>query len=57
MNTDIMAIDEVAAHLKRTEKTACRLAAEGEITGFFVGVSSRLKKTNVEVGIDKKTIQ
>ena len=54
MNTDIMAIREVAAYLKLTEKTAYRLAAEGKIPGFKVGGSWRFKRNQIEQWIDRQ---
>lgn len=57
MTTDIMTIKEVATYLKLTEKTAYRLAAQGQIPGFKVGGSWRFKKADIEAWIDKKMAQ
>lgn len=55
MPTDIMTIHEVAEYLKLNEKTAYRLASEGEIPGFKVGGSWRFKRQDIERWIDRKT--
>lgn len=55
MPTDIMTIREVAEYLKLNEKTAYRLAAEGEIPGFKVGGSWRFKRQDIERWIVRKT--
>ena len=55
MPTDIMTIQEVAEYLKLNEKTAYRLASEGEIPGFKVGGSWRFKRQDIERWIDRKT--
>ena len=55
MPTDIMTIREVAEYLKINEKTAYRLAAEGEIPGFKVGGSWRFKRQNIDRWIAGKT--
>ena len=39
MTDEVLALKEVAAYLKLIEKTACRLAAEGELLAFKVGGS------------------
>ena len=54
MHTEIMTIREVADYLKLKEKTAYRLAAEGEIPGFKVGGSWRFRRSEIEGWIDKK---
>lgn len=55
MPTDIMTIQEVAEYLKLNEKTAYRLASEGEIPGFKVGGSWRFKRQDIERWIARKT--
>lgn len=55
MPTDIMTIREVAEYLKLNEKTAYRLAAEGEIPGFKVGGSWRFKRRDIDRWIVRKT--
>lgn len=55
MPTDIMTIQEVAEYLKLNEKTAYRLASEGEIPGFKVGGSWRFKRQDIERWIAQKT--
>lgn len=47
MDDDILTIKEVAAYLKLTEKTAYRLAANGEIPGFKVGGSWRFSREEI----------
>ncbi len=54
MTSDIMTIREVAAYLKLTEKTAYRLAAEGEIPGFKVGGSWRFRQADIDNWIEQK---
>ena len=53
MTTDIMTIREVAEYLKIAEKTAYRLAAEGELPGFKVGGSWRFRQADIDRWIDK----
>lgn len=53
MTTDIMTIREVAEYLKIAEKTAYRLAAEGELPGFKVGGSWRFRQADIHKWIDK----
>ena len=53
MTTDIMTIREVAEYLKIAEKTAYRLAAEGELPGFKVGGSWRFRQADIDKWIDK----
>jgi excisionase family DNA binding protein len=48
MTTDILTIKEVADFLKLTEKTAYRLAADGNIPGFKVGGSWRFRRDEIE---------
>lgn len=55
MNDDIMTIKEVAAYLKLAEKTAYRLAAEGEIPGFKVGGAWRFKWSEINNWIDERS--
>ncbi|WP_233713226.1 methylation-associated defense system helix-turn-helix domain-containing protein MAD1 [Amaricoccus solimangrovi] len=52
-----MTIREVAEYLKLNEKTAYRLAAEGEIPGFKVGGSWRFKRQDIERWIAQKTTE
>lgn len=54
MTTDIMTIREVAEHLKIAEKTAYRLAAEGELPGFKVGGSWRFQRNEIDKWIKDK---
>jgi len=55
MNDEILTIREVAAYLKLTEKTAYRLAAEGDIPGFKVGGSWRFRRSEIENWIDQRS--
>ena len=55
MPTDIMTIHEVAEYLKLNEKTAYRLASQGEIPGFKVGGSWRFKRQDIERWIEQET--
>lgn len=55
MNDEILTIREVAAYLKLTEKTAYRLAAEGDIPGFKVGGSWRFRRSEIEKWIDERS--
>lgn len=55
MAADIMTIREVAEYLKLNQKTAYRLALEGEIPGFKVGGSWRFKRQDIEHWIARKT--
>ncbi len=55
MDDEILTIKEVAAYLKLTEKTAYRLAAEGDIPGFKVGGSWRFKRREIENWIDEQS--
>lgn len=48
MTDEILTIKEVAEYLKLAEKTAYRLAAEGELPGFKVGGSWRFKREDIE---------
>ncbi|TPE46526.1 helix-turn-helix domain-containing protein [Amaricoccus solimangrovi] len=57
MSSEIMTIREVAEYLKLNEKTAYRLAAEGEIPGFKVGGSWRFKRQDIERWIAQKTTE
>jgi len=54
MAADIMTIREVAEYLKIKEKTAYRLAAEGELPGFKVGGSWRFQRTEIAKWIKDK---
>ena len=54
MTTDIMTIREVAEYLKIAEKTAYRLAAEGELPGFKVGGSWRFQRNEIDKWIKDK---
>ncbi|MCG8463345.1 MAG: helix-turn-helix domain-containing protein [Xanthomonadales bacterium] len=48
MTDQILTLKEVADYLKLAEKTAYRLAAEGQLPGFKVGGSWRFKKDDIE---------
>ena len=50
---DILTMHELAAYLKLNEKTAYRLAAQGEIPGFKVGGSWRFRRKEIDIWIDK----
>lgn len=50
-----MTIHEVAEYLKLNEKTAYRLASDGEIPGFKVGGSWRFRRQDIERWIAQKT--
>jgi excisionase family DNA binding protein len=54
MPSEIMTIHEVAEYLKLNEKTAYRLASEGEIPGFKVGGSWRFDRREIEKWIKRK---
>lgn len=54
MTTDIMTIREVAEYLKIAEKTAYRLAAEGELPRFKVGGSWRFQRNEIDKWIKDK---
>ena len=54
MTTDIMTIRDVAEYLKIAEKTAYRLAAEGELPGFKVGGSWRFQRNEIDKWIKDK---
>lgn len=56
MDDEILTIKEVAVYLKLTEKTAYRLAAEGDIPGFKVGGSWRFRRREIEKWLDEKLI-
>ena len=48
MNDKILTLKEVAEYLKLAEKTAYRLAADGELPGFKVGGSWRFQKVDIQ---------
>ncbi len=48
MTGDVMTIKKVADYLKPAEKTAYRLAAEGKIPSFKVGVFWRFRKSKID---------
>lgn len=54
MPDDIMTIKEVAAFLEIKKKTAYRLIADGENTGFKVGGSWRFWRSEIERRIDQQ---
>ncbi len=54
MTDEILTLKEVAEYLKLAEKTAYRLAAEGELPGFKVGGSWRFTKEDINRWIEKK---
>jgi len=47
MLDDILTMHELADYLKLNEKTAYRLVAQGEIPGFKVGGSWRVRRGNI----------
>ena len=57
MTDEILTLKEVAKYLKLAEKTAYRLAAEGELPGFKVGGSWRFTKEDINRWIEKKKKQ
>ncbi|MGB0921376.1 MAG: methylation-associated defense system helix-turn-helix domain-containing protein MAD1 [Alphaproteobacteria bacterium] len=54
MTSEILTVKEVADYLRLKEKTAYRLAAEGEIPGFKVGGSWRFRKDDIENWIEMR---
>jgi len=52
MSEEILTLKEVAAYLKLAEKTAYRLAAEGQLPGFKVGGAWRFKSEDIEQWIE-----
>ena len=48
MTDEILTLKEVAKYLKLAEKTAYRLAADGELPGFKVGGSWRFQKIDIQ---------
>ena len=54
MNDEILTLKEIAEYLKLAEKTAYRLAAEGELPGFKVGGSWRFKREEIQKWIEKQ---
>ena len=54
MTDEILTLKEVAKYLKLAEKTAYRLAADGELPGFKVGGSWRFTKEDINRWIEKK---
>jgi len=57
MTDEILTLKEVAEYLRLAEKTAYRLAAEGELPGFKVGGSWRFTKEDINRWIEKKKKQ
>ncbi len=57
MADEILTIREVAELLKINEKTAYRLAAEGEIPGFKVGGSWRFERQEIALWIKRKVAE
>jgi len=57
MATDIMTIREVAGYLKLTEKTAYRLAADGELPGFKIGGAWRFRRGDIDAWIEVRKQQ
>ena len=57
MTDEILTLKEVAEHLRLAEKTAYRLAADGELPGFKVGGSWRFTKKDINRWIEKKKKQ
>lgn len=54
MTDEIMTVKEVASYLKVAEKTAYRLASQGELPCFKVGGSLRFEKSDIEKWINEK---
>lgn len=54
MANEIMTVKEVASYLKVAEKTAYRLASQGELPCFKVGGSLRFEKSDIEKWINEK---
>lgn len=54
MNEQILTLKDVATYLKLNEKTAYRLAAEGQLPGFKVGGSWRFKLVDIEAWINQQ---
>ena len=48
MADEILTLKEVASYLKLAEKTAYRLASDGELKGFKVGGSWRFRRDEIE---------
>lgn len=48
MSEDILTIKEVAEYLKVTERTLYRLAQEGRIPAFKVGVAWRFRRSDID---------
>ena len=57
MTDETLTQKEVAEHLRLAEKTAYRLADEGELSGFNVGGSWRFTKEGINRCIEKKKRQ
>ena len=55
IDSDIMMIREVAEHLKLTEKTAYRHAADGKIQGFKVGGAWRFRRSEIDRWIERQS--
>jgi len=47
LTDDILTAHEVAAYLRLTETTVCKLAASGELPGFKIGKSWRFDKGEI----------
>ena len=54
MADDILTIQELAFYLKLNEKTAYRLASDGELPSFKVGGSWRSKRVDIAQWIEEK---
>ncbi len=54
MTTDIMTIREVSEYLEIAEKTAYRLAADGELPGLKIGGSWWFRRNEIDRLINKK---
>jgi excisionase family DNA binding protein len=47
LGNSILTAHEVAAYLRLTETTVCRLAASGDLPGFKIGKSWRFDRTEI----------
>jgi len=54
VNTQIMTIKEVSEYLKLAEKTAYRLASQGDIPAFKIGGSWRFDRSDIDKWIEEK---
>lgn len=56
-DSEILALDEVAAYPKAGKKTACRLAQQGQIPGFKRGGTWRFRRTEPDRWIAVQTAE